>query len=291
MNNLKKVLASALLIFLGLGCKDKEVASPKNETVSSGKSTEVLLIGTFHYNNPGADVAKTKSFDILKEESQSELEFIATKVKKFNPSKIFVEWNHEEQAELDSLYGMYKKGTYFEQDSLSDFYLKNEIFQLAFRSAEKSGLNKLYGIDYRETQFPFDSVMTVVAENNQERIQLRISELIETFTSSFDDKISKGTSLVELTSYLNSSELREVSNEFHSKIPLSIGGTDNFIGPFLTSEWYKRNLYMWSLIEKNTDEEDERVMVLVGASHAAIFEQFMAERDKWNETRFEAILE
>jgi hypothetical protein len=28
--------------------------------------TEVLLIGTFHYNNPGTDVAKTKSFDILK---------------------------------------------------------------------------------------------------------------------------------------------------------------------------------------------------------------------------------
>lgn len=291
MNNLKKVFAFVLLIFLGLGCTDKEFATPKNETEASVRSTEVLLIGTFHYNNPGADVAKTKSFDILKEESQSELEFLAVRVKEFNPTKIFVEWNHEEQAELDSLYGMYQKGTYFEQDSLSNFYLKNEIFQLAFRSAEKSGLNKLYGIDYRGTQFPFDSVMTVVAENNQERIQSRINELIETFTSSFDDKISKGTSLVELTSYLNSSELREMSNEFHSKIPLSIGRTENFIGPFLTSEWYKRNLYMWSLIEKNTDEEDERIMILVGASHAAIFEQFIEERDEWEEIELDAILE
>ena len=34
---------------------------------------EALLIGTFHYNNPGADVAKTKSFDILSEDSQLEL--------------------------------------------------------------------------------------------------------------------------------------------------------------------------------------------------------------------------
>lgn len=291
MNNFKKILTSLLLVFLGLGCKDKEVTAPKNKTAALAKSTEVLLIGTFHYNNPGADVAKTKSFDILKEESQSELEFLAARIKEFNPSKIFVEWNFQEQAELDSLYNLYQKGIYFKQDSLSDFYLKNEIFQLGFRSAKRIGLEKMYGIDYQGTQFPFDSVMTVVEENNQERIQSRIAELIETFTSSFDEKLSKGASLVDLTGYLNSSELRDMSNEFHNKIPLSIGGTDNFIGPFLTSEWYKRNLYMWSLIEKNTDIKDERIMVLVGASHAAIFEQFIKERDDWKEVEFDVILE
>ncbi len=30
---------------------------------------EILMIGTFHFANPGLDVTKTKSFDILKEES------------------------------------------------------------------------------------------------------------------------------------------------------------------------------------------------------------------------------
>jgi len=291
MNNFKKVLISFPLIFLGLNCHDKEVSTSTSMTTELAKSTDVLLIGTFHYNNPGADVAKTKSFDILKEESQSELNYLAAKVKEFNPSKIFVEWNHEEQAELDSLFDMYQKGTYFEQDSLSDFYLKNEIFQLAFRSAKKTGLNKIYGIDYLGTEFPFDSLMTVVEVNNQTGIQSRIGELIETFTSSFDDKISKGTSLVDLTSFLNSNELRNMSNELHNRIPLSIGGTDNFIGPYLTSEWYRRNFYMWSLIEKNTVKEDERIMVLVGASHAAIFEQFIEERDEWKEMDFDAILD
>ena len=52
---------------------------------------EVLLIGTFHYNNPGADVAKTKSFDILNQNSQQELKHISTKIAEYKPNKIFVE--------------------------------------------------------------------------------------------------------------------------------------------------------------------------------------------------------
>ena len=47
-----------------------------NDVKASIDQKEALLIGTFHYNNPGADVAKTKSFDILSKSSQNELEKI-----------------------------------------------------------------------------------------------------------------------------------------------------------------------------------------------------------------------
>ncbi len=290
MRNIKIILGALLLTFILFNCKEEEQTNLANDKITSKKNQkEVLLIGTFHYNNPGADVAKTKSFDILKDESQKELDFITDKIAAFKPTKIFVEWDYDEQIELDSLYQQYLKGTYFANDSLSDFYKKNEIFQLAFRVAKKRGVSQVNGIDYK-TEFPFDSLMVVLESNRQVDIQSRIGEMIEVFTADFDSKIEKGASLLELTYHLNTLELREMSNELHNKIPLVAGPRDNFIGPYLTAEWYKRNLYMWSLIQKGTDSEDERIMVLVGASHAAILKDFIDQNDAWSVVELKSII-
>ena len=58
---------------------------------------DVLLLGTFHYNNPGADVAKTKTFDVMSNSAQQELEKITAKIKAYHPTQVFVEWPHDEQ--------------------------------------------------------------------------------------------------------------------------------------------------------------------------------------------------
>lgn len=291
MKYFRIVLLGLLLITVFYNCKNEEQREGlENDLTARKNQKEVLLIGTFHYNNPGADVAKTKSFDILKEKPQEELDFIANKIAAFKPSKIFVEWDYDEQPELDSLYQLYQKDKYFTNDSLNDFYRKNEIFQLAFRAAKKGEVTQIKGIDYK-TEFPFDSLMTVLDKNGQVEIQSRIGEMIETFTSGFDKKIEKGESLLDLTYYLNSPELREVSNEFHNQIPLLAGSRDNFIGPFLTSEWYKRNLYMWSLVQKGIEKNDERIMILVGASHATTMKDFIDENQDWKVIELKSIVD
>lgn len=268
-----------LLAFLMLSCGNaQEATKAKNEESSVIK--EALLIGTFHYNNPGADVAKTKSFDVLNEDSQLELRKISAKITNYNPTKVFVEWPYDKQKELDSLYNLYIQGTYFDNENLSDFYLKNEIFQLAFRVAKENNVKKLYAIDY-STSFPFEDVMKDIQENKQFNLKKEIEDGITTFTVEFDNKIESGTSLTELTYFLNSQKMRKFSNNFHNNLMLLAGGTSDFSGPFLTSEWFKRNLYMWSLIQKNVAKSDERIMVLAGASHVAMFELFIKENDTW----------
>ncbi len=261
------------------------------QTDSKTTPKQALLIGTFHYHNPGADVAKTKSFDILSEKSQSELETITEKIKAFDPDQVFVEWPYDEQQELDSLYQLYLDGTYFENDKLSNFYLKNEIFQLAFRTAKKAGLKSVKAVDYNDTEFPFDSLMTVVATSNQPDLQNQILEGIESFTREFDQRIEQGISLLELTYFLNSEKDRAVSNLFHTQIPLLVGDSDNFIGPYLTAEWYRRNLYMWSLIQKATKTDDQRIMVLLGASHVALVKDFVTSDKNWTVTELREVME
>lgn len=277
------------LVFLIFGCKKEQDKAPI-KPIETVNNKEVLLVGTFHYNNPGADVAKTKSFDILNEKSQLELKEISKRIKKYNPTKIFVEWPYNEQKELDSLYQLYTSGNYFENDSLSDFYLKNEIFQLAFRAAKENNLKTVYGIDY-STSFPFGDVMNAIEQNNQSKLKAEIENGISKFTEEFDRKIDSGASLKELTYYLNSSEMRSFSNNFHNNLMLLAGKPNDFSGPLLTAEWFKRNLYMWSLIQKNTNKSDERIMVLVGVSHAAMFELFIKENEDWKVKELQELME
>ncbi len=267
------------LVFLILSC-GKEQEKTKIKSVENSNSKEVLLIGTFHYNNPGADVAKTRSFDILNETSQLELEKLSTNIKEYNPTKIFVEWPYDEQKELDSLYQLYIKGQYFQNDSLSDFYKKNEIFQLAFRVAKKNNLNTVYGIDY-STSFPYEDVMNDIEKSNQSELKAKIEDAISKFTVDFDNQIDSGASLKELTYYVNSKKMRYASNNLHNNLFSLAGSLNDFNGVFLTSEWYKRNLYMWSLIQKNTTKSDERIMVLLGSSHTAMIELFIKENKDW----------
>jgi len=285
---MKNIIFVFLLVFVFLGCK-KEQDKAQTKSNENSNIKEALLIGTFHYNNPGADVAKTKSFDILNKDSQTELKEISTKITDYNPAKIFVEWPYDEQKELDSLYQLYTKGNYFDNDNLSDFYLKNEIFQLAFRVAKENSLKKIYAIDY-STSFPFEDVMKEIEKNNQSELKTKIEDGISKFTIDFDNKIESGVSLTELTYFLNSPEMRKFSNDFHNNLMLLAGGIEDFSGPLLTSEWFKRNLYMWSLIQKNATKSDEKIMVLAGSSHVAMLDLFIKENDNWKVKELQEVM-
>lgn len=290
MSNIRCYIILLTIALLSYNCKEAQSKVEDEPKAPQKDQKEVLLIGTFHYNNPGADVAKTKSFDILNHGSQQELDFIASRIAEFNPTKIFVEWEHDEQTELDSLYQRYTQNSYFTNDSLSDFYRKNEIFQLAFRTAKHGEVDEVIGFDYK-TEFPFDSLMVVLEKHEQVDIQSRIAQMVEVFTSDFDEKIENGESLLNLTYYLNTDEFREMSNRFHNEIPLLVGPKDNFIGPFLTSEWYRRNLYMWSLVQKSTADDDQRIMILAGASHAAMFKDFIDDNTVWSVVELRTVVE
>ena len=144
-------------LLLSFACIDSSFAQ-------AGQSA-LLLLGTFHFHNPGADLVKVKSLDVMAPKVQAELENITQKISAFHPDKIFVEWPWNEQKELDELYKAYL-GDKYEQYIIAtypknrqDFFLKNEIIQLAFRAGKKTKLTRIYGLDYNGASFPADSVM------------------------------------------------------------------------------------------------------------------------------------
>lgn len=139
--------------------------------------TQVLLLGTFHFDSPNLDLVKTNPFDVTK--GQQELEKITDQIKKFNPTKIFIEWNYDEQDELDTLYNLYKAGKFLDfvkqKYPGNKFYQESEIFQLAFRAAKKCGNAQLYAIDI-QTKFPFEEVMKAIQEAKQDQLAQTIQD-------------------------------------------------------------------------------------------------------------------
>ena len=256
---------------------------------------DILLLGTFHFHNPGGDVTKTKTFDVMTPKVQAELETISQKISVFHPDKIFVEWGWDEQKELDELYNAYLGGNY-EQYIMGkypakerDFYLKNEIVQLAFRAAKKLKQPRVYALDYRNTRFPFDSVLKAMQAAKQEPLMQRVQAVTKEQEASQNRKIET-YSLTQLLLDANLPANLARNKSLYIDLLNRAGNPDNFTGAFLVSEWYRRNLYMYSLVQKNMPEPGGKALVLVGSGHAAMMREFVASDQQFRLKELKAVL-
>ncbi|UTN06428.1 DUF5694 domain-containing protein [Flavobacterium bizetiae] len=245
------------------------------------KKKQILLLGTFHFENPGLDVAQINTFNVMSDKSQKELEIITDKIKKFGPNKIFVEWNYQKQDKLDKFYNR-------NTDSL--LHKKaDEIVQLALRSAKKLGHKKLYGIDYNNTDFPYDSLVKGMTAANQFDLIKKNEELMKKYETDQNKKIAK-YSLTELLLDVNTKAANEDNINWYLETAIKGGKTDNFVGAYLISEWYRRNLYMYALIQKLTESKDDKIMVLLGAGHTAMIREFVEHNSEYEIVELATVL-
>ena len=248
------------------------------------KPTEMLLLGTFHFYNPGADLVKVKTFDVMTPKVQAELETITDKISQFHPDKIFVEWPWNDQTGLDEEYAQYLSGKYetylqskYAKPSSRNSHLHSETVQLAFRAGKKAKLTKIHAFDYPNISLPFDTVMKSMAAAHQEALLASVNAIMKADEAAQNKKRETYT-LAQLL--LDTNTPRELAANKSAYIELfnRAGSPANFSGAFMVSEWYRRNLYMYSLLQKTIAPTDARVMVLLGSGHAAIIQDF-AEHD------------
>lgn len=270
IQKLRMKIIQLLTILICLTCANETFA----QQVS--KQKEILLIGTFHFHNPGADIAKTDKFNVLTEGAQKELQIIAERIKDFAPDKIFVEWDFNDADALDSLYNLYLNNNYFDYVNKkypkSTFYKENEIFQLAFRAAKLSGNKKVYGIDV-QTDFSFDSLLLAIDRANQTELKDRIFNRVKEFEQ-IDNENRKRYSLTKLILECNKQGNRDFDLGSYITMFNTAGKYDDFTWPALVANWYKRNLLMYSFVQKLTEKNDDKIVVLLGASHIALLKQF-----------------
>ncbi len=237
-----------------------------NPVFSQTKKKQILVIGTFHFRNPGLDVAKVNTFNVMSDKSQQELESISNSIAKFAPAKIFVEWDYRKQDKLDDLYCK-NLDSLMKKDA-------NELVQIALRSAKKLKHPKLYGVDYKETSFPYDSLITQMKIAGQVGLVEEGVTTMKAYESAQNKKMA-ALSLRELLLDFNTKRSNDFSMQWYFGNASRGGKKDNFAGAFLVSEWYRRNLYMYALVQKLTEVKDDKVMVILGAGHIAMLREFI----------------
>ena len=101
---------------------------------------DVLLLGTFHFDDPVFDDYKPQfPWDPFSPEHQREIEEVVELLAHYGPTRIALEWPANRQAELDSLYTAYLAGAITLR--------ANEREQLGFRLARRLGHDRVYAVD------------------------------------------------------------------------------------------------------------------------------------------------
>jgi len=234
-------------------------------TMGQQKKTNVLLLGCFHFDNPGLDVAKFDNANILSEKRQKEVMKLLAKLKQFKPDKIFVEAPVNYQGKLDSNIMKYKAGQLTLQS--------NEIHQLGYRLAKELNLPTLYAVDYSDADFPYDSLVKSAMEAKQMDLLGYMKNSIDSIQNAFNETLKKKT-ISEILLQQNSSAMNDLGVGFYFEF-LIAGKEGNHVGSYLTSEWWRRNMIIYENILKRMTGKEERILVIFGQGHTALLNAMM----------------
>jgi hypothetical protein len=91
--------------------------------------TQIMLVGTYHFSNPGKDLNNVKAVDILAADRQREIGNVVEGQARFAPTMVAVEWP---AAVVTERYAKFREGQLPES--------RNEVVQLGFRLARERRL-------------------------------------------------------------------------------------------------------------------------------------------------------
>jgi len=244
----------------------------------SYKRVKVMLVGVFHFANPGLDSYKEVfPFDPLSSEHQDEIEDVVSSLQKFGPNKIGLEYPAKQDARMDSLYRQYLNGEY----TLGI----NEKYQLGFRLAK--GIDKVHGIDARGRNFEtlqnmsnaeYDSIEhSLVSLGMREKPQTKIWYPTYEKRYRYEDSLKAELPLKEYLMFLNDSSNLSHEHGIYlvDSFKLGIGEKDNYFGPDMYTRWYNRNLRILQNIYRIIDGPEDRVLVVIGSGHLPLLQQMI----------------
>lgn len=222
----------------------------------------VLVLGTYHFANPGLDVVKTEVADVLSPTKQAEIRAVVEALARFRPTRIAVEQMPASAARLDSLYHAYRSGRH----ELS----RNETQQLGFRLAAMFEHPRVYPIDHTG-EFPFDSLMGYARAHDPDFVEFVNEEIARMATES--NRQQRENTIGEILRQSNEPE--ELAQDHGIYMRFSrVGAGDTYVGASLLSKWYERNIHIFANLQRIAQPGD-RILVIIGSGHAPILRELI----------------
>jgi len=230
---------------------------------------QVMLLGTYHFANPGADDVRQQVDDVLAPRRQAEIEDLVGRLARWAPDQIAVEWPASFADSTAARYAKYRAGTLAPDP--------NEVVQVGFRLARRLGHAGVHPIDAR-VGLSNDSLAPLAARR-PDLLRARDSLLALSQAAADAEAVwMRGTSIVEHLRVGNGDAELHAGNSlvmFGSYLPAGDG--DNYAGPQFLARWYERNLRMVHNLLRALRPGTDRVLVIVGAGHVPTMRSIMDE--------------
>ena len=256
---------------------------------------EVLLLGVYHFNNPGMDTHNMSIDDYLSDHRQKEIEEVVSRLADFRPTKILVEFTSENQPKLDSLYGLYQNG----QVRLNEIpRSRNEVYQLGFRLAKQMNIAAPIAIDY--PGFWLGNYADFIADTLEYSKYLEQHKMQAMQVAKQSEVFKKNTVRENLLT-INSWEWIITNHDYYNNVAIDVRDEKgvmfnyqemeteiddqpyfmrsfdfNNIGIELVAEWYKRNLFIYRNLLDQTEQGD-RILVIYGGGHIRYLHQLLSD--------------
>jgi hypothetical protein len=228
---------------------------------------KAMVLGVFHFANPGLDSYKPKfAFNILEEERQEELEILLRKIAEYKPTKILLEWD---RIQMDSIanerYLEYLNGTFSIDDK------SNEVYQIGFKLAKKLGHRKIYcsdaSADWFGVELDWDNYDAEFYLKSKGQYEKSTRYDFQSFYE-LSDSLKTVQTLTEHFAMLNSPKNRLKDHQAYLTETILEGSGDNYLGADAVANWYRRNLRIFANAYDLTDfESEERLLLIYGAGH------------------------
>ncbi|MEM7052526.1 MAG: DUF5694 domain-containing protein [Acidobacteriota bacterium] len=245
--------------------------------------TPVMVLGTFHLDNPGRDVHNFEADDVLSEKRQQEIEEVVAQLAEFRPTKICVEVpllaKGEGQAQDRKHSGYTERYTDYLAGTMEED--RNEVYQIGFRLAKRLGHERIYPVDADSpwSGFRFGAVqesarkhgLSKIMEDGHAKTQAILEQLQELQTrGSVGDLLRAG----------NDPEMLITLQQGYTDVMARISADEDYIGPDQVSNWFGRNLRIYANVDRLAEPGD-RILVIFGAGHAYYLRQFFGESARY----------
>lgn len=255
---MKTRLAAFALLILPIACTGLPDSAPPPAVKAD--TAQVMVLGSWHMSNPGADIVNMEADDVLAPARQAELEDLVRRLAAFQPTVIMVETVSKRPDMLDAGY------IAFTPDDLKTD--RNEITQIAYRLAHELSIERVYGIDVREGEidfFPFGNVQAFEAAKGIDLTGPMIAD-VQAKAAQFAEAQKTHTISQLLVLENDPAQLEAMHNAFYYGL-FELADAETQPGAALNYGWYARNALTFGKLAATTEPGD-RVLVLYGSGHA-----------------------
>lgn len=248
----RSVLIFALAMGSAITALAQQASTEKPEPSTS--RPEVLVLGVYHMANPGRDIFNMKADDVLAPKRQAEIAQLIEVLKRFQPTKIAIEadiWGKRRQEYSDYLAGKH---------TLS----RNENDQIGYRLAKELGHKTIYPVD-ADGEFPWPRVVNYAKGSGRSKELDAIMGEIGGMVKAQNEYLVSHT-VLETLLYMNADDKVAQDVGFYYR-EAHFGEPGDWAGADLVSDWFRRNMRIYSNIAQLVDSPNERVLVIYGAGH------------------------